>query len=63
MIPEIIIDKPHPTNNFKWCWCICVPEANYGVLYEGDCDDYNSCVNKARFYYNLVLNELKIKII
>ena len=61
MEPEIIIDKPHPTNNFKWCWSICQPDANYGELYGGSSETLTECLEKSRFYLNLAINEMEIE--
>ena len=58
--PEIIIEKPHPSNGFKWHWLICQPDANWGVLYEGSTETYEECRLKANFYLNLSLAEAEI---
>ena len=29
------MDRPHPTNRFRWCWAICQPDANWGVWQSG----------------------------
>ncbi len=60
MEPEVIIEKPHPSNGFKWCWSIYQPDANWGVLYEGTAGTYDDCRLKANFYLNLSLAEAEI---
>jgi hypothetical protein len=33
--PEIVMERPHVTNNFRWCWMICQPDANWAEIRAG----------------------------
>ena len=34
---EIVIERPHPMNNFKWVWAVCQPDACWGEWEGGTC--------------------------
>lgn len=58
---ELIIEKPSPENNFRWYYAICVPEANYGVLYDGYQYSKEDIFTVARISMNRALNEIQME--
>lgn len=36
---EIVIERPHSTNGWKWCWAVCQPDATWGVWESGSSED------------------------